>query len=77
MYNIYKKNTNEENAVYFGKKCTSKCNCGVHQTIVNIMHIFKIQQMNLDNENPWEGILSSTMFGIHSKIYRTTQHKPS
>ena len=32
-----------------------------HQTIGNIICIFKIQQMDLDNENPWEGILSSTL----------------
>ena len=34
----------------------------VHQTIGNIISTFKIQETNLDNENPWEGILSSTMF---------------
>ena len=49
----------------------------VHQTIGNITCIFKIQQMDLDNENPWEGILSSTMFTIWSKVHTTTQHTPS
>ena len=29
----------------------------VHQTICNIIRIFKIQQMDLDNKNPWEAIL--------------------
>ena len=38
----------------------------VHQTIGNIIRTFKIQEMNLDNENYWEGILSSTMFAIRS-----------
>ena len=28
--------------------------------------------MDLDNENPWKGILSSTMFMVHT----TTQHTP-
>ena len=28
----------------------------VHQTIGNIIHALKNQQMNLDNENPWQGI---------------------
>ena len=30
--------------------------------------------MDLDNENPWEGILSSTMFTIRSTVHTTTQH---
>ena len=33
--------------------------------------------MDLDNENPWEGILSSTMFAIQSTVYTTTQHTTS
>ena len=45
----------------------------VHQTIGNIIRTFKIQQMDLDNENPWEGILSSTMFAIRYTVHTTTQ----
>ena len=48
-----------------------------HQTIGNINLTFEIQQMYLDNENPWEGILSSTMFAIWSTVHTTTQHTPS
>ena len=33
--------------------------------------------MDLDNENPWEGILSATMFLIGSTVYITMQHTPS
>ena len=33
--------------------------------------------MDLDNENPREGILSSTMFTIRYMVYTTTQHTPS
>ena len=44
----------------------------VHQTIGNIIRTFKIQQMDLDNGNPWEGILSSTMFAIRSMVHTTT-----
>ena len=33
--------------------------------------------MDLDNENPWERILSSTMFVIQSKVRITTQHPRS
>ena len=49
----------------------------VNQTIVIIIRTFKIQEMDLDNENPWEGILSSTMFAIRSTVHTTTQHTPS
>ena len=49
----------------------------VHQTIGNIIPTFEIQQMDLDNEKPWEGILSSTMFVIRSMVHTTTQHTPS
>ena len=33
--------------------------------------------MDLDDENPWEGILPSTMFAIRSKVRTTTQYTPS
>ena len=56
---------------------TDRGNIGVHQTIGNIIRTFKIQEMDLDNENPWEGILSSTMFAIRSTVHTTTQHTPS
>ena len=46
----------------------------VHQPIDNIIHTIKIQEMDLDNENPWERILSSTMFAIRSTEHTTTQH---
>ena len=49
----------------------------VHQTIGNIIRTFKIQEMDLGYENPWEGILSSIMFAIQSTVRTTTQHTPS
>ena len=33
--------------------------------------------MDLDNETPWEGILSSTMFAIRFTVHTTTHHIPS
>ena len=48
----------------------------VHQTIGNIIHTFKNQQMDLDDENAWEGTLSSTMFAIRSTVHSTTQYSP-
>ena len=49
----------------------------VHQTIGNIIHSFKIQKTDLDNEKTCKGILSSTMFAIQSTVYKTTQHTSS
>ena len=49
----------------------------VHQTIGNIIRTFKFQQMDLGNESPWEGILSSTMFAIRSTVHTNMQHTPS
>ena len=41
----------------------------IHQTIGNIICSFKTQEIDLDNENPWEGIVSSTMFIVYSAHY--------
>ena len=46
----------------------------VYQTIDNIIHMIKIQNMDLDNKNSWEGILSSIMFIILSTVYTNTWH---
>ena len=35
-----------------------------HQTIGNMICTLNIQQLDIDNENPWEGIHSSIMFTI-------------
>ena len=43
----------------------------VHQTIGNIICTFKIQEMDLDNENPWEEIPSSAMFAIWTMVHTT------
>ena len=33
--------------------------------------------MVLDDENPWDGILASTMFPLHATVHTTTQHTPA
>ena len=43
-----------------------------HKTIGNIIRTFKVQDMVLDDEDPWNGILASTMFALH-----TTTHTPA
>ena len=49
----------------------------VHQTIDNIIRTFLIEEMDLDNEILWVGILLSTMLAIRSMVYTTIQHTPS
>ena len=49
----------------------------VHQTIGNIIRTFKVQDMILDDENPWDGILASTMFALRATVHTTTQHTPA
>ena len=49
----------------------------VHQTIGNIIRTFKVQNMVLDDENPWDGILASTMFSLRATVHTTTQHTPT
>ena len=44
----------------------------VHQIIGNIIRIFEVQEMDLDNENPCEGIFSSIKFAKRSKEHTTT-----
>ena len=46
----------------------------VHQTIGNIISFCKIQQIDLDNDIPWEGILPFNRFVIQSTVHTTTQH---
>ena len=47
------------------------------KTIGNIIRISTIQEIDLDNENPWKGILSSTILAIQSSVNKSTQHPPS
>ena len=49
----------------------------VHQTIGNIIRTFKVQDMVLNNENPWDGILACTMFTLRATVHTTMQHTPA
>ena len=40
-----------------------------HQAISNIIHIFKVNDMLLDNETPWDCILALTMFALFVTAY--------
>ena len=43
----------------------------VFRTIGDILCIFKIQEVNLEDNNPSEGILASTMFSIRALVHST------
>ena len=49
----------------------------VHQTISNILRAFNVQNMVLDDENSWDGILASTMFALRATVHTTTQYTPA
>lgn len=46
----------------------------VHQTIGNMIRTFQVQ--NMDEENPWIGILSAVAFAIRATVHTTTQATP-
>ena len=48
----------------------------VHQTIGNILHTVKVQNMVLDHKNPWDGILTSTMFALSATAPPSMQYTP-
>ena len=33
--------------------------------------------MDLDDKNPWDGILASTMFSLRTTVHTATQHTPA
>ena len=46
----------------------------VHQTIGNIIRTFKVNEMVLDDDNPWDGILAATMFTLRATVHTTSQY---
>ena len=45
----------------------------VHQTLGNILRTMELYDQNLDETNPFGGILAATMFAIRSTYHTTTQ----
>ena len=44
-----------------------------HQTIGSIMLALKIQNLDFEDDNPWEWIFSSTMFAIYYTVHNTME----
>ena len=48
----------------------------VHQTIANIIRTFDLNNIEVEEANPWDGILAATVFAIRSTIHTTSQYTP-
>ena len=48
----------------------------VHQTISNILHTFKLQDIKMDDDNPCYCILISTMLTLKDTVHKKTQYAP-
>ena len=46
----------------------------VHQTMGTMIRTYEIQEMVLDDDDPWDGILSATMFALCSTVHAATQY---
>ena len=40
----------------------------IHQTIGNIIRTLKVQNMVIDDENPWDEVLAPTMFALRATV---------
>jgi hypothetical protein len=48
----------------------------VHQLIGNIIRTFELENNYLDDDDPWNGILSATAFAVRSTFHTTLQNTP-
>ena len=49
----------------------------VDQIFGNITHTFIVLEIDLEDEKPWEGIISSTTFITRSIVHTSTRQPPS
>ena len=49
----------------------------VHQVIGNIIQTFELETNDLDEDDPWKGILSATAFAVRSTFHTTLQKSPA
>ena len=48
----------------------------IHQTIGNMIRTFRMHESEIDEEDPWSGILSAVMFATRATIHTTMQATP-
>ncbi len=49
----------------------------IHQTIANIIRTFNMTQAEVNEDDPWSGILAATMFATRATYHTTTQATPA
>ena len=49
----------------------------IARVLGNIIRTFEVQDAELDEEDPWSGILAATMFAIRATYHTTLQALPS
>ena len=49
----------------------------IHQTIGNMIRTFRMHEADIDEADPWSGILSATMFATRATLHTTLQATPS
>jgi hypothetical protein len=49
----------------------------IHQTIGNMVRTFQINKADLDENDPWSGILAAVMFATRATYHTTTQATPT
>jgi hypothetical protein len=49
----------------------------IHQTIGNMVRTFQVGQADLDEDDPWSGILAAVMFATRATYHTTTQATPA
>ena len=47
-----------------------------HQTIGNILRTFQVNNHELEQNDPWSGILSAVIFAMRSTVHTTMQATP-
>ena len=48
----------------------------IHQTIGNVIRTFQIHSTELDEEDPWKGLLAATMFATRATYHTTLKATP-
>jgi transposase InsO family protein len=49
----------------------------IHQTIGNMIRSFQIGQLDVDEKDPWSGVLAATMFATRATYHTTLQATPA
>jgi hypothetical protein len=49
----------------------------VHQTIGNMIRTFQMGSSEINEDDPWSGVLAATMFAIRATYHTTTQATPA